>query len=166
MGPRLERTMVGTGLGMIGNGLNTRGILGIIGNGLCIGGNRILLGRSNILVGVLPGTILIIRVLNGGLGNGRGTGGNPGRLKRRRAIFGRLLNRRALILLIIYGKGDIGGRIMRCICLILAILAMCAAAIIALKIIATNVITLLQIRRGNRDHLAIIINIFPLKNYH
>lgn len=148
MGPRLERTMVGTGLGMIGNGLNTRGILGIIGNGLCIGGNRILLGRSNILVGVLPGMILIIRVLNGGLGNGRGTGGNPGRLKRRRATFGRLLNRRALILLIIYGKGDIGGRIMRCICLILAILAMCAAAIIAL---------FLAIICFARSHIAILI---------
>lgn len=102
------------------------------GNGLGPEGNLILLGLGvvNILFGLLVGTILMIRVFIGSLGTGRGSGGP----NLRRATLGRLfLSILSLSLLMMYGRGDTGGLIILCICLILAILAICAAAIIALK---------------------------------
>ena len=84
---------MGTGLGIIGNGLIIRLGLGIIGKGLRImgslGGDIILFGGVNILaVGGLFPTIFIMCILSGGLGTGRGTGGNSGLRNLRKAILG------------------------------------------------------------------------------
>ena len=193
LGIRLDITIVGTGLGIIGNGLKGLGGRGIIGKGLCImgilggkilgilggdimgilggdimgilGGDIMGILRGFIIgilggkiigmflggnIGFLWGGIILFRGVNsvetglvliifimcsfiGGLGTGRGTGGisGLGNLRKVTLVPGFAINL-DFILLMINGKGDIGGLITLGASLILTILAMFAAAIIAL----------------------------------
>ena len=198
---RLDITIVGTGLGIIGNGLKGLGGRGIIGKGLRImgilggkilgilggdimgilggdimgilggdimgilGGDIMGILRGFIVgilggkiigmflggnIGFLGGGIILFRGVNsvetglvriifimcsfmGGLGTGRGTGemSGLGNLRKVTLVPGFAINL-DFILLIIKGKGDIGGLINLGASLILTILAMFAAAIIAL----------------------------------